>query len=160
MIWANIGVFFISTVKFLFAAAAGWKVGNTFWETFFIISAGGMFGMTVFYYFIDDVVRLLLHIEWLTKAWKKLIGNIRVLIGLKREKTKRTFTKFNRFIVRMKHNPYGLYVIALLGASFISIPVGAILAASFYSEKKHTIFVLYAAILLVAFITTTIAYQF
>lgn len=160
MIWANIGVFFISTVKFLFAAAAGWKAGNTFWETFFIISAGGMFGMTIFYYFIDDVVRLLLHIEWLTKVWKKLTGNIRALFGFKRVKTKKTFTKFNRFIVRMKHNPYGLYIIALLGASFISIPVGAILAASFYSEKKHTILVLYAAVLFVAIITTRIAYLF
>ncbi len=160
MIWANIGVFFIATVKFLFAAAAGRTAGNDFLTTLVIISLGGIAGMTVFYYFTDNVVRFFAKIDWLTNGFKKLMGNIRVMLGFKRNKEKKTFTKFNRYIVKMKNNPYGVYVIALLGASFISIPIGAILAANFYSEKKSTIFILYGAILIVATITTSIAYLF
>ena len=36
MIWANILVFLVSTVKFLFAAAAGKTAGNDFFTTFFL----------------------------------------------------------------------------------------------------------------------------
>lgn len=160
MIWANVLVFLVATVKFLFAAAAGKAVpGNTFLITFLVISAGGIFGMTVFYYFTEYVSLLFEKVDWLSKGWKNFIIWIKKVIGAK-EKPKRKFTKFNRFIVRMKHNPYGLYIIALLGASFISIPIGAILAAKFYDHRKETVFVLYAAVLLMAFITTFIAYLF
>ena len=59
----------------------------------------------------------------------------------------------NKTIIKTKTN-IGMVGLALLAASFISIPLGSIALAKFYRHKKSTIFILYSAIILSASIFT------
>lgn len=141
MIWANIGVFFAATVKFLVAAWIGRGIGNDFLTTFLVISIGGITGVTFFYYSANF---------FMERARKK---------RLESGEKKKNFTRMNKFLVRTKHR-IGLYGLALLTASIISIPVGSIITAKFYGGQTKTIVVLYLAVLFVGIVTTLLAYIF
>lgn len=117
-----------SATKFLFAA--GYLLTNQGYEylhTVLILLIGGTIGVFVFTFFS----------EWLNQIIDKLF---------KPKKKKKTFTKKNRIIVKIK-SKYGLYGIALLTPVFFSIPIGCFLAARFYHSHKKNITVLLGAVL-------------
>jgi hypothetical protein len=65
----------------------------------------------------------------------------------------------NKLIINTK-TKIGVVGLALLAASFISIPLGSIVLAKFYRHKKSTIITLYSAILLSGAICTGVTYYF
>lgn len=63
----------------------------------------------------------------------------------------------NRIIVSLKNHRLGLIGLALITPSLISIPVGCMLAAKYFSHDKRTVPVLLTAVVFWAFILTTLA---
>ncbi|MGB1039946.1 MAG: hypothetical protein ACPGVD_03660 [Flavobacteriales bacterium] len=139
MIWKYLGFFLLSSVKFIFSpflAKAAIPEGS--WLlTFLFVSGGGIAGATFFYYSAS---------YFLKRAAKKTAL-----------KSRKKFTRTNRLIIRTKHK-VGVYGLAFLTASFISIPIGSIILAKFYRHEKSTIYILYGTISLIAFILTSFAY--
>ena len=142
MIWGYISLFFLSTVKFITAPFFGLAIPqNTFLLTWLVVVGGGIFGVTVFYFLAEF---------FMERARKKAIEK-----GV----TKKKFTRMNKLAVKIKQS-LGIYGLALLTASFLSIPIGSIISAKFFGHKKSTVFILYAAVVLVGSIMTFIAYLF
>ncbi len=141
MLLPYIGIFFWSMIKFLFApATARFIEGNHFIITYLVCVSGAMTGAGICYY-------LSVYLINLTQAR-------RAKKGIK----KKVFTKKNKLIIRTK-NSLGIVGLALLTASFISIPLGTIITAKFYRHKKGAILYIFGAILVVGFFTTLISYS-
>jgi len=112
-------VMLISTVKHtLVGIPTGYATGLNMLEVMLYTAIGGTIGVLFFMYFADTMKKLYL---WYLK---------------KRGKTPRKFTKMNRFIVRVKQR-FGLYGLAFITPPLISVPVGAMIAASIYKNKKR-----------------------
>ena len=129
-----------ATVKFIFSPALATTIeGHTCYYTYFAVVMGGFLSASVFYFF---------SVYFINRSLER-----RIRKGIKRK----NFTRINRLIVKTK-NQIGVVGLALLAASFISIPIGSIVTAKFYRHKKSTIFILYTAIAFSAAIFTTITY--
>lgn len=138
--WGYVGLFFLSTVKFITAPPFAYGIpDNSFFWTWITVISGGIFGVTFFYFSAEFFMNRAKR-----KAEEKGI-------------VKKKFTRMNKLSVRIKKS-LGIYGLALLTASFLSIPIGAIITAKFYGGEKRTIFLLYAAIVLVGSITTFLTY--
>lgn len=150
--WALIGkysgVFLLSTVKFLFAPAAAWNLNFTFWEVFICVAAGGITGATVFYFGADYFFQRSKRIKEKKEARAREKG-ILVL--------KRHFTRKNKLIVRIKKSRLGYYLLLNLAPTFLSVPIGSMLLARFYSYKKQTYFLLITFVTGWAFLLTIIS---
>lgn len=138
--WGYVVFFLISTVKFITAPPFAYGVpGNTLFFNWLILILGGLFGVTVFYYSAEYFMHRAKR-----KAKEKGI-------------VKKKFTRMNKLSVRIKKS-LGIYGLALLTASFLSIPIGSIITAKFYGDRKETIFILYGAIVVTGSIATYITY--
>ncbi len=117
-------VFALAMVKFAFAQGTATGLGFGFWATWLISTAGGCAGILLFFYgggWFMERARL-----------KKLQ---RIAEGLA---TKRSFTRANRAIVRVKRTQ-GLSGLAFLTPTLISIPIGAVLAAKYFRHERRTL---------------------
>ena len=142
MLWKYFLVYLFAMVKFIFAPSTALAIeGNTWYYTLIAVSLGGMTGATFFYFFSVQIIE---------RNQKR-----RIRKGIIRRK----FSRMNKTIIKTKTN-IGMVGLALLAASFISIPLGSIALAKFYRHKKSTIFILYSAIILSASIFTGITYYF
>ena len=138
-----ISLFFISSVKFLFAPMIAFssKFNFTFMETVIVTSLGGIFGVIIFYNFSAQILKIF------------------NLIFLKKNNKKR-FTKKNRLYVSIVKK-YGLYGIAFFSPVIMSIPVGSFLAAKFYEkEKKKVIILMSLFIIFWSFLLSLIFYKY
>jgi len=114
-------VFFLSTVKFLFAPGTAIASGLSPFETIIITSLGGMTGISFFYFFGHWVFQQI-------DAWRYR--------NLSR-KQKRIFTRRNRYIVKFKLS-FGLIGLIIVTPAILSIPIGSVVAAKFYYENRYT----------------------
>lgn len=138
--WGYVGLFFLCTVKFITAPPFALTIpGHSFFYTWITVLSGGIFGVTFFYYSAEF---------FMIRAKKK---------ALEKGIVKRKFTRMNKFSVKIKQR-LGIYGLALLTASFLSIPIGSIITAKFYGKEKRTIFLLYGGIILVGTFVTFLTY--
>lgn len=138
-----VGLFLLSSTKFLFAPSTVTAAGYSYFETLLITILGGWFGILVFYYFGRILIELIMR-----KYFSK-----------KDKKQKSPFTFTNKLIVKTKIR-YGIIGLALITPVTISIPVGAILAARYFSREKLTVPLLLFSIVLWSLILTTISVYF
>ena len=68
-------------------------------------------------------------------------------------------TKTNKTIIKVKHL-FGIWGLAFLTATFISIPIGSIICAKFYHHKKSSIFIIYLFVLINALLLSFLASSF
>ena len=136
-----LGLFLLSSVKFLFAPASSIALGYDLPKTIIITFCGGSFGITIFY-FIGSAI-----FNWWTKHKKTP------------KKKKRVFTSTNRKIVFIK-NKYGLIGLCLITPGIISIPVGSILAAKYFRHDKKTFPYLIASLFIWCISLSSLAYFF
>jgi len=143
MIITYIAIFFWAMVKFLFApVTAILAIPEISWiENYLLCVSGALTGASFFYF---SSVYLINRTQE-RRARKGII--------------KKKFTRRNKLIIKTK-NSIGLWGLAFLTASFISIPLGSIITAKFYRHDKKTIFIIYLAIAIVGAISTTITYRF
>ncbi|MBC7693869.1 MAG: hypothetical protein H7141_00330 [Burkholderiales bacterium] len=97
---------------------------------------GAIFGTIVFTYLFAGIL----------KWWDRLKEGM-----FTSKHPKKTFTKFNRRVIRIKHR-FGLTGIAILTPIFLSIPIGAFLAERFYKDKGKVILYLSTSAVLWCFI--------
>ena len=116
-----LSVFFLSTVKFLFAPGTAIASGLSPVQTIFITSSGGITGITFFYFFGHWVFQQI-------DAWR--YRNLSM-------KERRIFTKRNRYIVKFKLS-FGLIGLVIVTPAILSIPIGSVVAAKFYYENRYT----------------------
>ncbi len=117
--WEALGVMLISTLKHtLVGVPTGFAAGFGMLEVILYTAIGGVSGVFFFMYFASTAKKAYL---WYLK---------------KRGIQPRKFTKTNRFIVRVKQR-FGLYGLAFITPPLISVPVGAIIAATIYKNKTR-----------------------
>ena len=133
----------------MFAPFGGPKAGLTFTETYLSCVAGGIFGATIFYfassYFLER-----------SKQKKQNKKDLLIKQGLPVPKVK-NFTRMNKFIVRIKRS-LGIYGTAFWAPFFLSVPIGSIVTAKFYSDDKRTFPLIVLGMFMNGLVTTTISY--
>jgi membrane protein YqaA with SNARE-associated domain len=134
-----LGLFLLSSTKFLFAPATIILSGYNFWQTILISTTGGWFGVYVFYFFGKLIMDYIFR-KYFNKTEPKQV--------------KKKFSKTNKMIVKTK-TKYGIYGLAIITPVVISIPIGAIIAAKYYRKNKATIPILMSAVFAWSVILTT-----
>jgi len=136
-----LSVFFLSTVKFLFAPGTAIASGLSPVQTIFITSSGGITGITFFYFFGHWVFQQI-------DAWR--YRNLSM-------KERRIFTKRNRYIVKFKLS-FGLIGLILVTPAILSIPIGSVVAAKFYYDNRYTYPLLVASTIIWSVALTLLAF--
>lgn len=144
--WAKIiSVLLLASTKFLFAPTLSLKLGFNFWETIFLLCAGGISGVT-FFYFLGTLIG-----NWIERI--KNINRAKKVAQGKPIKLKRKITPFKRKVVKIK-NKFGLAGIAIVTPCIISIPIGSVLASRFFNNHAKTLSAIYLSVVVWAFILT------
>lgn len=120
-------VLLLSSVKFAFAVGYMLANGFNYQKTSLTLLIGGSIGILIFFYF-GSFINTLIN-KTITK-----------------KKKKKTFSKMNRFIVRIKSN-YGLIGLSLLTPVVFSIPVGCFLVSRFYANNKLVVPIMLGGVL-------------
>ena len=147
---AYITVFLTAATKFLFSpflGINGFSLSAT--ETFFIICTGGIFGTIVFYS---------LGTRLINYSQKKRLEKIKKLKD-KGKPLPKIMTKTNKIIIKTKHI-FGIWGVAFLTATIISIPIGSVICVKFYRHKKSTIFIILFFVIINSVILSFIASLF
>lgn len=126
-------ILFTSMVKFAFSPLLALSLGYDLLQTMVITGIGGCLGVTVFF----------LGSGWIL-GWMEDRRAKAILSG--RRRSRRTFTRTNKFIVKVKRNQ-GLRGLAALTPVIISIPIGTILAARYFRNDKRTLPILFSSVL-------------
>tara|TARA_B100001287_G_scaffold84133_1_gene70257 strand:- start:17301 stop:17780 length:480 start_codon:yes stop_codon:yes gene_type:complete len=130
-----------AAIKFMGAPAFGFTLNLSFWEVFSSTVIGGFFGFILFFNMSSYFMQL---------SHKKKIKKLKQ-INAKRTKI---HTRKNKFLVKIKRSKFGYWLLILLTPSFISIPIGSILIAKFYSQRKNITLTMFFSILLCAYLYT------
>ena len=134
----------------MFAPFGGPGLKLTFWETYIACVSGAIFSAIIFYYSAE---------YFLNRARRKRAALIEksLLTGEKLE-IKKTFTRMNKFIVRIKRK-LGIIGTCFWAPFFLSIPVGSIVTAKFYGKRRKTFPLIVVGICLNALVTTILSYS-
>lgn len=140
-------VFFTAATKFLFAPFVGVNgLGLGVFETFIAMSCGGMFSAIIFYLLGKTLIKY---------SYRKKIEKFAAL-KLEGKPLPKKMTKTNKMVIKAKHL-FGIWGLAFLTATFLSIPLGTIICVKFYRHKKSTIFIIFLFIIINSLILSLIA---
>jgi len=128
--------FGFGTVKYLFSQwgalayvkAAG-DIELNFFNIFVPTYLGAVISMSIFYFSSD----FLMERAQKKRALKLILAKEKGVIL----KEKKIFTKMNKLMVKTKQR-FGIYMLTLIAPLFFSIPLGSIICAKFYGDKKQT----------------------
>lgn len=135
MNWGIIAsAFGLGTFKFMFAQwivfganhPVTWQIIT---EIFISVLAGAWSTMAASYFFSEYLMKR-------AKAKRRAAFLLAKENGIEL-KRKKNFTRINKLIVWIKHT-IGIYGITMLAPLFLSIPIGSIVCAKFYGDKKIT----------------------
>ena len=133
----------------MFAPFGGPGLKLTFLETYLACVGGAIFSAAIFYFSADF---------FLSRARKKRAALIEKSLRTgEKLKVKKTFTRMNKLIVRIKRK-LGIIGTCFWVPFFLSIPVGSIVTAKFYGKHGKTFPLIVIGICLNALVTTTLSY--
>ncbi|MBA3901708.1 MAG: hypothetical protein H0X62_16150 [Bacteroidetes bacterium] len=132
--WQELGLFLLSSVKFLIAPPAGIALGFSFLKTVIITIAGGVSGVLFFYYFGRIINRKI----------NKIIRKVRNK-NCEEEPPPKKFTFTNKLIVKLKMK-LGINGLAIASPIIISIPVGTMLASRYFHRASPIHFVIWVVV--------------
>ncbi len=133
--------FFLGMFKFLFAAAfleLNYPLLSVF-QVFIVTFLGGFFCFNLTFWTSEFLM---------LRSKRKRIEAIKS----GKKKRKKSFTKLNKFIVRIKLSKFGFYILCTVGVLFMSVPIGGIVIAKFYGDNIKSYFLSIFTILVTAFI--------
>ncbi len=135
-----------SMVKFAISPLVSYGLGYTFLQTLLFTSLGGCLGVVLFYR----------ASAWLMKRarLRRIHREIARQHGIDATR-RRVFTGFNRFIVRVKRG-HGLQGLAALTPVLLSIPIGTIIAAKYFSHDRRTLPTLLSSVVIWAVVLSSI----
>lgn len=148
--WGKIITVFVSSavkLGLVGVPAAVFAFKFSFIETLIVCSSGGIFGVFVFTYLIDIIWKGLdlLFNRYLMGRITRRVRHLWDKLFPNRDKTKKIFSRKNRFIIHAKKN-FGLIGIAVVSPVLLSIPLGVFLAVRFFPDKKKIIFWMSASV--------------
>ncbi len=137
-----ISIFFVSTIKFIFAFPLAYKLKITCLHTIICTTAGGISGILFFSFFWQHLIRLyfwLIHI-YLHKH-PKIRSRLKQIKNFFVRPNKKISFKQKRRYLWLREN-FGLLGIAFLTPILLSIPLGTFLAVRFYNRNIKTLIIL------------------
>lgn len=134
------GIFLLSAVKFAFAPGAALAAGYSHWEALGMTMSGGLFGVFLFYYFGLYVMKFIA--KW--KGKSSLESN---------KSDSQVFSRGSRKLIQVKQN-FGLIGLVVLTPVLISIPIGCVVAARFFSQNRLTLPMMATSVIFWALIIT------
>jgi hypothetical protein len=148
---AILSVFLFSTFKFMFAPFTGLALGLSYIETFLTCAIGGTVSAAFFYFSAGKLMKRAKQKRH-DRYHQALESGIEWI-----EKNK--FTRLNKMVVKMKMK-LGIYGICFWAPFFLSVPVGSIIAAKFYSKYHHSFLLIVLGMFLNSFVMTSVAFLF
>ena len=127
--------FWFGTFKFMFAhwftslAASGFDHDPTFLDIFLSVQIGCTVSMSVFYFSSSFMMKF--------AAQRRHKKEQAAIAAGKTLKPKKKFTRVNKGIVWIKRT-IGIYGITFFAPLVMSIPIGSVVCAKFYGDKKIT----------------------
>ncbi len=140
-----LSVFFLSSVKFMWAPGTALVSGFSFADTILITSSGGITGISFFYFFGRWAVEKMEHIKSRTRK-SDLVRPPR-----------KVFNRRTRNIVKFKLS-FGLIGLVLVTPAILSIPIGCVVAAKFYRHNRLTYPLLVLSTIFWSFLITSIVF--
>ncbi len=137
MPWSNyLILILVASTKFALTPLVSLPMQITRTELFFTMLFGGLLGYFLFFYFSEYLIR-------------KFAG----FKSKRRNRERRVFSKKNRMIIGIVRKR-GLIVLALITPIILSIPVGAFLAARYFTNKFKINVIMVSSILMWSIIYT------
>ena len=134
-------VFFLAHVKFLFAASIAQSTTDlSFLEILLCTTIGAIFCFNLFF--------------WLSKKMMDIAHKKRIKAYREKGKTKKNFTKKNKWIIKIKRSKMGFVVICTLAPLFLSIPIGTMVVVKFYGNRPRAYLIVTITLLIVAYLLT------
>lgn len=137
MVWTNYLILIVvASTKFALTPLVSLSMQVTKTELFFTMLFGGLFGYFLFFYFSEYLINRFSSFRLKRKS-----------------RERRVFSKKNRMIIGIVRKR-GLLVLALLTPILLSIPVGAFLAARYFTNKAKINVVMVTSIVLWSIVYT------
>jgi len=128
--------FGLGTVKYLFSQWSAYayisnvdNVELTFMNLFIPTYLGALISMAIFYFSSDYLME--------RAAKKRTLKIEAAMIDGSILKQKKKFTRMNKLMVKAKQK-FGIVVLTIIAPLFFSIPLGSIICAKFYGDRKET----------------------
>lgn len=135
----------ISAVKFVLGPFLAFASGLSYWQTLIITAAGGIFGVLFFFYFS----------QWLAQIISSYKNQAYFLFGVNaKPNKKKVFNWRNRMLVRVIQT-FGLAGIAAITPALLSIPLGTIIAARYFRDKRKVVAYLCVSVICWSLILST-----
>ncbi len=136
-------IFFLTHVKFLFAPTIATTTikGLSFFEIFLPTALGALFCFNIFFFTSRKIM------NW---AHEKRVKSYRE----NKKKVKKSFTKKNKLLVKIKQSKGGFVIICVLAPLFLSIPIGTIVVSKFYGKRKRAYALVSVSLIVVSFLLT------
>lgn len=125
----------LATFKFMFAAVPGVIAGLPFWGIYISVTIGGLLSFNVFYFMANFFIKRTLE----NKLKKIKSGTY---------KPKKSFTKVNKKLVKLKMTTAGFWIITIAAPLVMSVPLGTIVVAKFYRHHKESYWISTTSILI------------
>lgn len=129
-------IFWLSTFKYLFshwvalAATTGFDNVDVNFINIFVPTFSGAFLCMMVFYFASDFFMERAAKKRRLKLEKAIADGVEIV-------HKKKFTRLNKFMVKAKAR-FGIYALTFIAPLFFSIPLGSIICAKFYGDKKAT----------------------
>lgn len=147
-----IQVLLASALKFVVAPLLAKQLGFYYFEAIILTTAGGIAGAMFFFYASTAVFRFLRYVYRKIRERMRAQNSVPV-----RVKTKKVFTRRNKFIVKLR-GKYGMFGIIALTPPLFSIPLGSILANKYYNKNSKILLYLSISVALWSWIFTSVFY--
>lgn len=136
-----LGIVFLATIKFMFAAVPGVLADLPFLGIYIAVSIGGLISFNVFYTMSNYFI-------------KRTLDNKLKKIKAGTYKPKKSFTKMNKTLVRLKMTEAGFWIITIVAPLVMSVPLGTIVVSKFYRHRKESYWISTASLLVFGAIFT------
>lgn len=133
----------------MFTPLGGPLAGLSFIETFLSTLSGGFTAAFLFYFTSEYFM--------IRAKRKRKEAYLRALESDRLIKQKRSFTRFNKIIVKLK-NTFGIYIICWLVPLFLSVPLGTMICIKFYGKDKRTIWIILLGLTVNCLLITSLVY--
>lgn len=151
LIFKIVQVILLSSVKFIFAPPVSIEMGFNYAQTLLATTAGGIIGVIFFYHLSG----------WIINFYRTKISPVfarkrhRQHSETSKVRRSKTFSWRNKTLVKIRRK-WGLFGIAALTPTILSIPIGSFLASKYYSKNRNTLVYLSISVAVWSVIVSTV----
>ena len=151
-----LGVFLVSSLKFIVAPFMSMKLGFSYSQTLVFTAVGGIAGVWFFYH-LSHIFVAIYHRYVTDQVYPFLLQSAFFRKHFVTQEKKKIFSRKTRLLSTIL-SKYGLPGIIILTPVVLSIPFGTFLAIRYYSHQRHVLAYLAASVVCWTFVLTTIGH--